>query len=629
MAVLSLSNIAKHYAGYDILKDISFAVERDHRIGLIGKNGSGKTTLFKLIKGDISPDSGQIFIPKKINVSFLHQEAEFTENQSLIDFVLSGATEYLSLKKQLKMAEEAISKNHSIENTKKLNDIQTKFDAIEGYSFEQKMHTILYSLHFPKEVWKQDLSLFSGGEKTRLQLAKNLIQPFDLLLLDEPTNHLDIAMIYWLENYLTSLDKPYIIISHDRKFLDKTVNRIYEIMNKNIYSFKGNYSQFLKQQEERNQLLEKQFKQQQKKIKKEEDFIRRNMAGQKVQQAKSRQKQLQKMNIIDSPEIDRSINLNFEITARSGNKVFEFIDAEFGWTEQPLFSGFSEIIEFRDKVAILGKNGCGKSTLLKIINQELQLNSGKFKLGSSVTLGYYDQFHISLDETLTVTETIWQLNPSMTKGEVYSYLAKYEFYEEDWLKKVVSLSGGERARLYLAKLIWEKPNVLVLDEPTNHLDLLTIDSLEKALIDYEGTILFVSHDRTFIENVANRYFLFENGKISESKKNLSEIFDESLISKKPKSKVRKSAIKKNKEKRVNPFIIKKIEEKITENELDRNRLISDIELFEMEYSKPEVLSDRKKMDELVTKIKQRKSELDAIEKELDKLENEYLELIED
>lgn len=628
MAVLSLSNVSKHFAGFDILKNISFTIERDFKVGLIGKNGSGKTTLFKLIKGDISPDAGDIFIPKKIKVSFLHQEAIFDENQSLADYVVSGAKEYLNLKKELKNIEEIVSSDHSQVNIDRLELIQNKFDAIEGYEFEQKIKTILYSLKFPKEVWEQDLSLFSGGEKTRLQLAKTLIQPFDVLLLDEPTNHLDIGMIYWLENYLNSLEKPYIIISHDRYFLDKTVNRIFEIKNKTLKIFRGNFKTYQAESIRLQELTLKTYIAQQKKFKKEEDFIQRNMAGQKVKQAKSRLKQLDKMEMVERPNSAKSVNLKFDVVKRSGKKVFQFKNASFGFNNL-LFSNFTELIKYQDKVAVLGKNGCGKSTLLKLLNDELKLTSGEIIHGSSISLGYYDQFHIELNEKLSVKETVWELKPDMTIGEVYSYLAKFEFYEQDWDKKVKLLSGGERARLFLAKLIFSKPNVLLLDEPTNHLDISMIDSLESALKNFNGTIIFVSHDRLFIENVANRYFLFDENKIMDIDRSLESIFNDNLANtnkKKGLKHIPKPIIKK---KRTNPFLLKQLEEKISNEEQNIQNILDSINDLEMEFSKPENLSNSKFVIQLNLDLKYQRILLQTKQDELDKLEMEYLEMIED
>ena len=628
MAVLSLSNVSKHFAGFDILKNISFTIERDFKVGLIGKNGSGKTTLFKLIKGDISPDAGDIFIPKKIKVSFLHQEAIFDENQSLADYVVSGAKEYLNLKKELKNIEEIVSSDHSQVNIDRLELIQNKFDAIEGYEFEQKIKTILYSLKFPKEVWEQDLSLFSGGEKTRLQLAKTLIQPFDVLLLDEPTNHLDIGMIYWLENYLNSLEKPYIIISHDRYFLDKTVNRIFEIKNKTLKIFRGNFKTYQAESIRLQELTLKTYIAQQKKFKKEEDFIQRNMAGQKVKQAKSRLKQLDKMEMVERPNSAKSVNLKFDVVKRSGKKVFQFKNASFGFNNL-LFSNFTELIKYQDKVAVLGKNGCGKSTLLKLLNDELKLTSGEIIHGSSISLGYYDQFHIELNEKLSVKETVWELKPDMTIGEVYSYLAKFEFYEQDWDKKVKLLSGGERARLFLAKLIFSKPNVLLLDEPTNHLDISMIDSLESALKNFNGTIIFVSHDRLFIENVANRYFLFDENKIMDIDRSLESIFNDNLANTNKKKGLKHIPEPIIKKKRTNPFLLKQLEEKISNEEQNIQNILDSINDLEMEFSKPENLSNSKFVIQLNLDLKYQRILLQTKQDELDKLEMEYLEMIED
>ncbi len=623
MSIVNFSKVTHQFGGFNILKEISFTVEKNSKFGLIGKNGTGKTTIFNLIMNQFSPSYGDIFVSNKFKIIHLKQEPKLTNNESLYKFVLHSLEEFVSIKKKISELEELMQTDYSNEIMEKYNKVLTRFETIDGFNTENKVEHILTNLKFEKSSWEQSVSSFSGGEQTRIQLAQTLMQEYDLLLLDEPTNHLDLSMIYWFEQFLNKLEKPYIIISHDRDFLDKTVSRIIEIKNLKLNFYGGNYSKYILERDKAELEQGRKFKQQQKFLKKEQDFIQKNMAGQKVGQAKSRLKRLEKIEVIDKVTQSKNINLQIKSEGRSGNDVFRFENLSFGY-DKDLFQKFSAVFHFQDKIAILGENGCGKSTLLKIIIGELSPTFGKVAIGANISLAYYDQQHIALQDDLTVEEAILKLNPSMTKGEVYSYMARFGFFEEDWTKKIVSLSGGEKARLYIAKLIFQKPNVLLLDEPTNHLDINMIESLELALKNFNGTIVFVSHDRRFIRNVADRVFIFRNKIINE----IFGDFEKELLKKNDKLKKRKKGKSKELSNKVNPSILLNLESKM--NDLTNEIVNLKKEIFELheKFGDEKIYSNAEKLLNLKSAIALKEEKLSSQKTNLEKLEMEYIELLE-
>ncbi len=372
---MSLANIVNltHAFGEEILfSEITFAIEEDSRIGLIGRNGCGKTTLLKILTSQMSPSKGQIHIAKGRKFAYLSQETTLDEEADLYTTVVEANSHFQELEKKLFAIQDLVSIDHSHANMLKLEKIQNEFYAIDGYNYETKVKLILTNLKFPERMWDQKIKDFSGGEKTRIQLAKILLQPHDILLLDEPTNHLDIDMLDWLETYLRNYDKPYLMVSHDRYFLDKTVTKILELKNLKLEEYSGNYSFYLLESAARAELQQKEYEQQQKLIKRTEEFIRKNMAGQKTNMAKSRLKMLNRMDVIDRPTSESDTNIKFASQARSGNDVYRLEDLELGYPGNVLASDINMILRHRDRVAVMGKNGCGKTTLRKILNQEME-----------------------------------------------------------------------------------------------------------------------------------------------------------------------------------------------------------------------------------------------------------------
>lgn len=631
MSIVSLSGVHHAFGAQTIFDNMSFSLEANSKIGLVGKNGSGKTTIFNLITQKIESDIGNIHLSKSAKIAYLTQEPELNESLTLEQIVLDSRADYVQCLQELNFAEKLLAKDNNTENLEVYSQAQQKFELIDGYHFRTEMKLVLTSLNFPLDTWQRRINNFSGGEKTRIQLAKILLQPFDLILLDEPTNHLDIEMIYWLENYLSNLGKPFMIISHDRLFLDKTVTKIAEIRGKKLEWYKGNYSKYLQERDARQALQEKLANKQGKQIKKIEDQIKQYRIWGRARdsevmfkRAKELEKRLDKIDVIEQTKKEHEINLNFGSTGRSGNDVYVCENLKFGFDNLILAKDVNLRVDFQDRIAILGKNGCGKTTFLKLLNQEIRPLSGKIKKGASLKTGYYDQMHLQLDESLSIKETIWQLAPLETRGYILGYLARFGFNGDDVDKSVENLSGGEKARLYLAKLIHEKPNFLILDEPTNHLDINMISYLEKALMDFNGTIIFVSHDRYFIEKVANKKWIFRDNGIDVTEDKLIDLFfQKKRDSKKESSKQLRSEKPKNK---TNPIVLNKLHDKIINLEQMLEKEKKQLESYQSEFARPETFKNQKLVVELNSNINICKNKIVQQQNQLDQLETEFLEL---
>ncbi|MCF7912841.1 MAG: ATP-binding cassette domain-containing protein [Candidatus Cloacimonetes bacterium] len=623
MSLISISDVSHNFADRDIFKDISFSLEHNSRIGLVGPNGSGKTTLFNILTGRINPHEGVVQQAKKLNISYLSQEVELDETMTLYECVSSANETISNMSHELEAARQAVAVDSSEVNMKKLETLEELFFQIGGYHYASEMKIILAGFNLREDMWQRKISELSGGEKTRIQFARILLADKDIMLLDEPTNHLDFTMIYWLENYLVKQDKPYLIISHDRHFLDKTVTKIAELRNFRIYLTHGNYSTWEADRENRQLTQEREYQRQQKFIKVTEDFIARNMAGQKVSQAKSRQKMLNRMEVVAKPEHEKRINLSFKSSSRSGNDVYSFENVELGYPGNVLTEKLNLYIHYRDRIALVGENGSGKTTLLRCITGNLQPLSGIARLGANLKIGYYDQMRTELDEGLNVFDTLLNLMPGADRGEVLSWLARFSFAGDEVQKSVQVLSGGEKARLYLAKLIWQQPNFLILDEPTNHLDINTIEELEKALQHYQGTVIFVSHDSFFIQRVANKIWLFKDKNIKEMSQEIEEVFThEMFLSSRKKEIIDTRPVR---EKKINPQILGMILNELEELQTKLKSLESKIEELENAYGTKEVYNDKARFLELKTEHDKLMLDRSYLLLEIEKKETEYLE----
>jgi ATP-binding cassette, subfamily F, member 3 len=513
MILLQVNQLNKYYGADLILSNIKLEVQTRDRIALVGRNGAGKSTLLKIIAGQMSHDSGEIMKPKDVTIGYLAQNTGLESNLSIWDEMLSVFATLQNLENKLRQFELQMSDPEIFNNTpvyervlKDYDILQVQFKDMGGYQYEADIRSVLHGLNFHTFDYSTKISSLSGGQKTRLALGKLLLTKPDILILDEPTNHLDIDTLSWLEQYLQNYEGAILIVSHDRYFLDKVVNQVYEVSRKQISKFVGNYSSYLDQKAENYEREMKLFEKQQDEIAKLQDFVARNLArASTTKRAQSRRKQLDRMDVMDRPlGNEKSATFSFDIDKQSGNEVLNVYNVAVGYGAQKVSESISIRITRGESIALVGPNGIGKSTFLKTIVQKLEPLEGSFQFGSNVTIGYYDQEQAELTSNKRVLNELWDEFPLKSEKEVRTVLGNFLFSGDDVLKIVSTLSGGEKARLALAKLMMQKSNFLILDEPTNHLDLDSKEVLENALIDYPGTILFVSHDRYFINRIVTK-----------------------------------------------------------------------------------------------------------------------------
>lgn len=512
MLVLQVNQVARRFGGDTLFDQVSMTVGDHDRVGLVGRNGAGKSTLLKMIAGITEPDDGTISSGKNITVSYLPQDAGLTSSNTVWDEMLTVFSDLQKQEQQLHTLEQQIaapSMDHQSDAyAHLLNDydqLQHDFTENNGYGYQATIRGVLHAFHFDADVYDRNVMSFSGGQKTQLALAKELLQQPDLLILDEPTNHLDIATLTWLEAYLKGYPGAVLIVSHDRYFLDHVVTDVYDMNQRTLTHYHGNYSAFLEQKATRIKTEQRAFEKQQTQINALEDFVNRNIVrASTTKRAQARRKQLAKMDRVEAPQDDdQSIRIRFRPGKSSGKEVLKVSELAIGYeAEHPLASNINFDVMKQHAVGIIGPNGVGKSTLLKTLLGQLTPLQGSFKIGANVTIGYYDQEQAVLHDEKTVLNEVWDEHPQLPERDVRTLLGSFLFTGDDVAKPVSALSGGERARLSLTKLSLDYDNVLVLDEPTNHLDIDSREVLEEALNAFTGTIIFVSHDRYFINQVA-------------------------------------------------------------------------------------------------------------------------------
>lgn len=525
MIELAINKLEKYLDSNKIFDDITFNIYDGEKVGIVGDNGCGKTTLLKIICGIYEmtrDDKGSIFITKNASISYLDQIPSYSKNTTVLDVLNKAFDNVKEAEVKMKELETKMTslKGEELERAlKEYNKLQEFYEVHDGYRQEEKLKRICTGLKINEEFLKKDFEILSGGEKTTVVLGKILIENPDILLLDEPTNHLDMESCEWLEGFLKSYKGIVIIVSHDRYFLDNVVTKIIEIEDKESKTYKGNYSEYTKQKEE-NLLIEfNQYKEQQKKIEAMENAIKRlrDWASRGdnekfFKRAASMQKALDKIQRIDKPKIEKTtIKLSFNETERSGNEVLNIERLSKSYEEKILFDNADLNVRFKERIGIIGKNGCGKTTLLKMILNKEQDYSGNISLGENIKLAYLPQNIEFEDEERSIIDE-FRNDISMVEGQARGYLSKFMFYGSDVFKKIKHLSGGERIRLKLSKLLYEDINLLIMDEPTNHLDISSIETLEEALNNFKGTIIFVSHDRYFLNKMSERIVAIENGK---------------------------------------------------------------------------------------------------------------------
>ena len=511
MILLQTSKLTKLYSGTPILENVQFEVKKGERIAVVGRNGAGKSTLLKMIADEIDFDSGEIHKPQSVVLGYFAQSSHVNSNDTIYNEMLSVFAETIKLKGQLeelslKMAEEDPSSEQYLRIIEQYQNLNHRFELMSGYTYESEINNILNRFKFNEIGFDQKISNLSGGQKTRLALAKLLLQKPDVLILDEPTNHLDIDTIEWLEGYLKKYSGAVVIVSHDRYFIDQIATTVYEIEYRKCTKYKGNYSDYIDQKAVSYASLMKQYEKQQKEISKMEDFISRNIVrASTTKRAQSRRKLLDKMERIEIPKInDKSIGITFEIDRRSGNDVLKVEDLTVGYPDQIISDHLDFQINRLDRVALIGPNGIGKSTILKTVAGDLPKLGGEVYYGKSLDMGYFDQEQANLTSNNTVLNEVWNYFPTRLEKDIRTLLGNFLFTGDDVFKTVNQLSGGEKVRLTLCKLMLQKNNFLLLDEPTNHLDIDSKEMLELSLEDYEGTVFFISHDRYFIDKIATR-----------------------------------------------------------------------------------------------------------------------------
>ncbi len=618
--LVSFEQVYKSFNGVYLLENISFTLEEKDRVGIIGPNGAGKTTLLRLLQGKIDPDKGEIRKAKNITVGVLDQIQPADPNNSISDEMMLAFAPLLAQQKEMLALEGSLSgldpqSKEAEEALARYAMLQSDFETHDGHLMEVNMAKVLNGLGFPKERWQDPVSALSGGEKTRLALARLLLQAPDLLILDEPTNHLDFDTLHWLESFLVDYRGAVLAVSHDRFFLDAVASRIFEVENRRLTAYKGNYTAYLGLREAAYERQEKEYKAQQQKIAELTDFVARNMVRASTSAlAKSRQKELDRMERIEKPiPPAKAANFSFEPRIQSGKEVLEIADLGIcvGEEKRRLFSGFNLSLRLHDRVAIIGPNGVGKTSLFRVLMGLMSPAEGKLRWGVNVYKSYFEQEGKNLNPENTVMEEFWQHDPRLSPFEVRSALGRVRISGEAVEKRVSMLSGGEKARLEFAIMHQERGNLLLLDEPTNHLDLPTKESLEEALQEFDGTVLLISHDRYFLRKIPNKIVeLRENGyriypgnydDYLEAKRREAELMPASLASQPQRQSAPKQAQRNSKEMRVKTAKWRaeklQLEEELAYLEQEEQTLRAEIE-------DPEIYKDYLEMGTRCTRLDQ-------------------------
>lgn len=526
MIILSCNNINKSFGVESILEDISFSVNEGDKIGIVGVNGTGKTTLFKIITGIYGYDSGDIYTAKNCRLGYLEQNTNLYSEHTVYEEVLSVFSDLVQAEENLRRLEHEISEHSTTENTEELENMMNmyskkleEFEENNGYGYKSEVIGTLRGLGFRDDEMDKKVNVLSGGEKTRVLLGKLLLSKPSLLMLDEPTNHLDSESVEWLESFLRAYSGTVMTISHDRYFLDQSVNRIFEISNRKLTTYNGNYTDYQKQSKIQKELEQKRYENQQREIKKQEESIERLKAygrEKHLKRARSKEKMLDKIDRIDRPDGEKKrAKFRFQRSHQSGRDVLQVESISKSYNEKNIFKDVSFDIYRGEKVALIGPNGVGKSTLFKMIMGDEKKMTGEIQIGQNVEISYFHQEQKTLNLNNTIIDEIWDSNPKLNQTEVRNLLGAFLFYGEDVFKEIKTLSGGERARVAILKLMLSNSNLLLLDEPTNHLDIDSKEVLEEAIENYDGTVFTISHDRYFINKIADKILVLNKDGITE------------------------------------------------------------------------------------------------------------------
>ena len=613
MILLQANQIARLFGAEVLFENINLEIASHSRIALVGRNGAGKSTLLKIIAGIESPDKGTIAKNKTATLGYLAQDTGLNSTATVWEEMLTAFAGIRQMEQRMRSLEVAISETDPTAVNydgllKEYDQLQHEFAEKNGYGYENEIRSVLHGFKFDGTFYEQSIETLSGGQKTRLALAKMLLQKPDILILDEPTNHLDIETLSWLENYLQGYAGALLIVSHDRYFLDKVVNEVYELSRRKMHHYKGNYSRYLVLKAEQLQSEWKAFEKQQEEINKLEDFVARNLVrASTTKRAQSRRKQLEKMERLDRPQGDeKSANFLFSISKPSGNVVMQVDNAAIGYQETVLSEPIDLDVRRKDAIALVGPNGIGKSTLLKSLIHKIPLIRGDVHLGANVSIGYYDQTQSDLHSTKTILKELWDEHPTTPEVEIRTILGSFLFSGEDVEKPITLLSGGEKARVALAKLAMDHDNFLILDEPTNHLDIDSKEVLENALIDYEGTLLFVSHDRYFINRIATKVIeLSETGSklyLGDYDYYVEKKLEETELAAMQQSDVQEKAISQGKQSffqsKEQQKAIRSLQRKVTQIEADLAKTEAELEEIEQAMTRPDALNDHVRLSSL-------------------------------
>lgn len=520
--LLNVSHLSKSYNGQTLIKDATFFVDEGKKYAIVGNNGCGKSTLLKMIVSLVEPDSGEVFIANDKTVGYLAQYQDDVIEEKIFENVLSARADLIEMeeklhKMELKMGE--VLGDDLDKLVDEYNQLHHTFEISGGLTYKSEAVGVLKGLGFVEEDFEKKISSLSGGQKTRVALSRLLIKNPDLLILDEPINHLDLSAVIWLEGFLNNYKKAVIIVAHDRYFLDKVVDHVVDLNGMVAHTYSGNYTAFVNQKAMADLTYQRSYEKQAKEIEHQQEVIRKLQSYNReksIKRAESRKKLLERMDVLEAPDKDApKMRLEFFCERESGNDVMFFNNVSKAYGEKKIFEDLSFEVHKNDRIAIMGDNGCGKTTVLKCINNVTEFTSGEIKLGTNVVIGYYDQEQQGLDDSKTIFDDLHDAYPEMTETNVRNTLAAFLFTEDDVFKRISALSGGERARLAFAKLMLSGANFLILDEPTNHLDMESKEILENALLDYDGTILFVSHDRYFINKISKIILEMNDGAFSK------------------------------------------------------------------------------------------------------------------
>lgn len=632
MIIAQAQDLEQRFGGNIIFSNISFSVPDNARIGLVGPNGAGKTTLLKIMTGQQEPTSGQFTINKGLKVGYIAQENGLDEDKTIWDEMLTVFNDLIEKNKKITKMQEQIADHPEDEDLlKRYDQLAYDFEQEGGFTYQAEIKSILNGFNFKENTWNKVIGTLSGGEKTRLAFVKLLLQKPPVLLLDEPTNYLDLDTLDWLEAFLKNYQGAIITVSHDQYFLDHLANQIFELNFGKLTTFKGNYSQYVKERELMDSQQEAAYEKQQEKIKKEEEFIQKNLVrASTTKRAQSRRKVLDKMERIKPPKHKQKVRINFTSERPSGKEVLIAKDLTIGYPDKVMVSDIDFQVNKNDRVAIIGSNGIGKSTLLKTIMKKLEPKGGSIKYGASLDIGYYDQELQSLDPSKTVLDTIWDRHKTMPEKDVRSILASFLFTAEDIDKTVGQLSGGQKARLTLTVLSLEKDNFLLMDEPTNHLDIEAKEVLEEALDNYDGTLLFVSHDRYFINELANKIISVRDGHAKIYNGNYSYYLDEKAkqAAAAQEAEAQKAetettpAASQNKgklsyqEQKARDSQKRKLERAVSDAEAKIEKLEAEEKEIQTEMANPEIAASFEKLGPLQEK-------LSAVQKQLDQANNDW------